>query len=223
MNRGETRWRRPHNQHVMDLLAASATSTPPGIPADSPAGSSTVHIIGRRGPRSRGDVCRDRDPSDLSESRDLDPCEAFGAEEIRALREGLRRAVLTMDQFRGQMAAELGVGVHELTALGHILASPGITPTQLSGRLGISGGSTTGVVDRLAAAGLVRRAPHPTDHRSVQLCPTAAGSAARGRAESVLDAALTQAVRSFPAGTGQGLADQLEQISSAVTITTTGM
>ena len=168
-------------------------------------------------------MCRHRDPSDLSESRDLDPCEAFGAEEIRALREGLRRAVLTMDQFRGQMAAELGVGVHELTALGHILASPGITPTQLSGRLGISGGSTTGVVDRLAAAGLVRRAPHPTDHRSVQLHPTAAGSAARGRAEAVLDAALTHAVRSFPPGTVKGLADRLEQISSAVTITTTGM
>ena len=203
------------------LLAASATSTPPGIPADSPAESITV--IGRRGAVSRGDLCRDRDPCDLSDSGDLDPCEACGAEEVRALREGVRRVVLTMDRLRGQLAAEVGVGVHELTALGHILAIPGITPTQLSDQLGISGGSTTGVVDRLAAAGLVRRAPHPTDHRSVQLCPTAAGSAARGRAESVLDAALTQAVRSFPAGTGQGLADQLEQISSAVTITTTGM
>ena len=205
----------------MDLhLTASATSTPPGMPA----GDSPADILGGRGygPVSRSDECHDRDLLDLSESRNIDPCEGFGGEEIRALREGVRRVVLTMDRLRGQMAAELGVGVHELTALGHILAIPGITPTHLSDRLGISGGSTTGVVDRLAAAGLVLRAPHPTDHRSVQLRPTAAGSAARGRAESVLDAALTQAVRSFSPGTGHGLAEQLEQISSAVSITTTG-
>ena len=205
------------------LLAASATSTPPGMPADSPAESITVDVIGGRGPAHGGGVRRDRDPCVLSASGDLDPCEEIGGEQIRALREGVRQVVLTMDRLRGQLAAELGVGVHELTALGHILAIPGITPTQLSERLGISGGSTTGVVDRLAAADLVRRAPHPTDHRSVQLCPTAAGSAARGRAEAVLDAALTQAVRSFPPGTVQDLADRLEQISSAVTITTTGM
>ncbi len=152
----------------------------------------------------------------------LDPCEGFGAGEIRALREGVRRVVLAIDRLREQMARELGVGVHELTALGHILTIPGITPTQLSDRLRISAGSTTGVVDRLAAAGLVYRVPHPNDRRSVHLRPTAAGTAARGRTESVLDAALTQAVRSFPPGTGHGLVEQLQQISSAVTLTTPG-
>ena len=138
------------------------------------------------------------------------------------MREGVRRVVLVMDRLREQLAAELGVGVHELTALGHILAVPGITPSQLSTRLRISPGSTTGVVDRLAAAGLVLRVPHPGDHRSVQLQPTPAGAAARGHTEAVLDAALTQAIKAFPPGTGQDLAQHLHHIASAVTRTTGG-
>jgi len=149
----------------------------------------------------------------------LDPCEGFGAGEIRALREGVRRVVLAMDRLREQMARELGVGVHELTALGHILTIQGITPTQTVGPVADLGGVHHRGRRRLAAAGLVYRVPHPTDRRSVHLRPTAAGTAARGRTESVLDAALTQAVRSFPPGTGHGLVEQLQQISSAVTLT----
>jgi DNA-binding MarR family transcriptional regulator len=44
-----------------------------------------------------------------------------------------------------------------------------LTPKVLAGRLRISTASTTILLDRLSAAGLVERRPHPTDRRSLTI------------------------------------------------------
>lgn len=63
------------------------------------------------------------------------------------------------------LARRVGVGVTDVTALDHILAQPGAGPTEIGHRLGIRSASATTLVDRLEAAGHVRRAPHPSDRR----------------------------------------------------------
>jgi len=48
---------------------------------------------------------------------------------------------------RASLAATLGIGVTELTAVGHVADAGQLMPKQLSARLGITPGSVTGVAD----------------------------------------------------------------------------
>lgn len=63
------------------------------------------------------------------------------------------------------------LGDTDMRALRFIIASQQggalVTPGALAAHLGISTASTTKLLDRLAAAGHLRRLPHPTDRRSV--------------------------------------------------------
>lgn len=113
--------------------------------------------------------------------------------ELHALREGVRHLVIGMDRLRAALAHDLGLGLHALTALGHIFAQGGIAPKDLADQLGVTRGSATGIVDRLVAAGLVTRVAHPTDGRSVSVRLTPAGARARAYAVAVLDHALAEA------------------------------
>lgn len=70
---------------------------------------------------------------------------------------------------------------------------------QLAEGMGLSSGAMTNRLDRLEAAGLVRRLPDPDDRRGVLVEPTEAGHAAWGRAtdmqarrEALIASALTE-------------------------------
>ena len=64
----------------------------------------------------------------------------------------------------------------DLAAMAHLAASPGaMGPTDLAGRLGLSPGATTELVDRLERAGHLVRERDLTDRRRVRL--TASDSA----------------------------------------------
>ncbi|MDQ6774243.1 MAG: MarR family transcriptional regulator [Candidatus Dormibacteraeota bacterium] len=54
-----------------------------------------------------------------------------------------------------------------------------------AGKLHCDASNVTGIVDRLAARGLVERRPHPSDRRIKQLALTAAGKRMRGRLEAM--------------------------------------
>jgi DNA-binding MarR family transcriptional regulator len=96
-----------------------------------------------------------------------------------------------------------------------------LTPGQLSRHLGLSSGGTSYVIDRLAAAGQVRRSrDHPSDNRVVHLHHTDQGSAAAmaffGPLAQAVDAVLDQfddaqleTVRRFITGTAQAMHDHL--------------
>jgi DNA-binding MarR family transcriptional regulator len=117
----------------------------------------------------------------------------------------MRQVIVASDRLRASLAAALGIGVTELTALGHLAEAGQLIPKELSARLGITPGSVTGVADRLVAAGLVKREAHPTDRRSILLRPTPAGVHARQWAEEQFDALFQRAMN----GQGAALAAEL--------------
>jgi DNA-binding MarR family transcriptional regulator len=79
----------------------------------------------------------------------------------------LRRFGLEDDRFDAIVARRFDAAPVEFKAMDHILASGGLTPGQLGDRLALSSGAVTALVDRLERLGLAKRAPHPTDRRSV--------------------------------------------------------
>lgn len=80
-----------------------------------------------------------------------------------------------------------GVTTAQLGALFAMQEEPGITQQRLAGVLGLRESAVTALVGRLAAAGLVRRAPHPAEHRAVALDLTAEGTAALAAAGPMID------------------------------------
>lgn len=70
---------------------------------------------------------------------------------------------------------ELTFSRYELLMLLHFSRTGSLPVTRASQRLQVHPTSVTNAVDRLEAAGLVRRAPHPTDGRGTLVELTAAG------------------------------------------------
>lgn len=70
--------------------------------------------------------------------------------------------------FAAAISRTTGLGHSEMSALEHLQHAPegGLTPTQLGGRLGLSSGAVTALVDRLEKAGYAERRPNPRDRRS---------------------------------------------------------
>jgi DNA-binding MarR family transcriptional regulator len=64
------------------------------------------------------------------------------------------------------LARRLGVTEKEVLAIQHLATTPG----QLSVRLQLSSGGTTGMIHRMQRAGHVKRMSHPRDGRTAVLC-----------------------------------------------------
>lgn len=105
---------------------------------------------------------------------------------ITALNVQVRTLIRLSDRFRAGLAAELRIGVTELTALGHLVEECEMSPTSLAARMGLAPATITGVVDHLAASGFASRTRNPTDRRRLSLRPTPAGVHARAWAEERL-------------------------------------
>jgi len=86
-----------------------------------------------------------------------------------ALAGKLQRFGLARDRMRAALARRAAMSETDLDALEHLEADGPLTQRELGERLSITSGAVTMLVDRLEAAGWVRRAPHPTDRRSVLL------------------------------------------------------
>lgn len=86
-----------------------------------------------------------------------------------ALRE-MNRAAATVDH---RLAERMHLRSIEYAAMQHVMDAPdAIGPAELSGRLGISTGSGTELVDRLEAAGHLARHRHQQDRRRITLQAT---------------------------------------------------
>lgn len=82
----------------------------------------------------------------------------------------LRQLQSAMDDAEAALARRLGVGPTDLAAMTHLTFAPTpIGPRELSGRLGITPGATTELVDRLERAGHLERRRDTVDRRRVQL------------------------------------------------------
>jgi DNA-binding MarR family transcriptional regulator len=81
---------------------------------------------------------------------------------------------------------ELGVSMVQLGALFHLVGEDGCLHKQLGDALGIQPAAVSGLVDRMAAAGLVQRRPCSDDARAQRLHATAAGKRIAARAAPVV-------------------------------------
>src|SRR4051812_40866811 len=80
------------------------------------------------------------------------------------LHRDLATAIVT---FHEAVARRLGVTAADQRVLG-VLGRMGVaTPSRLAEATGLTTGAITGIVDRLERAGFARRAPNPTDRRSI--------------------------------------------------------
>ncbi len=73
--------------------------------------------------------------------------------------------------FHEAVASHLGMGAAEWKCLGLLDQHGPLTASRLADLSGFTTGAITGIVDRLERAGYARRAPHPSDRRSVIVQP----------------------------------------------------
>jgi predicted DNA-binding transcriptional regulator len=73
--------------------------------------------------------------------------------------------VSARDEAISRARRELGVSELEAAALSHIAEEPGIRPSNLRGRLGVTAAGVTTLVDRLIGRGLLRRELDADDRR----------------------------------------------------------
>ncbi|GAA2524752.1 hypothetical protein GCM10010423_17840 [Streptomyces levis] len=93
--------------------------------------------------------------------------------------------------------ASLRLSPHQLRALRTLQATPGLNLTSLADRLDIGMPTASRLCDRLAAAGLLERAPHPGTRREVQLRLTAHGHHVLGEVAVSRAQALTTALEAM--------------------------
>ena len=74
----------------------------------------------------------------------------------------------SMEMMRNYAAKQLGLHSSDLSCLGYIhSAGQPVSPKQIIAYLEMSSGTGTALLDRLEAAGYIRRQPNPDDRRSV--------------------------------------------------------
>jgi MarR family transcriptional regulator, organic hydroperoxide resistance regulator len=86
-----------------------------------------------------------------------------------------RAAHVVRQQLERGARDDLGVSMVQAGALFHLAAHDGCRPSDLAAALAIQPAAATGLVDRMAEAGLVRRRPCPDDARAQRLAITARG------------------------------------------------
>ena len=84
------------------------------------------------------------------------------AEEVATSVQALRRLLL---RSFGPDIAESGLTVPQMSALEELSKEDGLSLKELSGRMGLSHSTVSGIVDRLQRRGLVGRTPDPKDRR----------------------------------------------------------
>jgi DNA-binding MarR family transcriptional regulator len=83
----------------------------------------------------------------------------------------IRRLIAHSIAMHEAVAANLGINATDLRCLELLGEHPGITPSRLAELAALTSGAVTGVLDRLEAAGFVRREADPEDRRRIIVRP----------------------------------------------------
>ncbi|WP_422116465.1 MarR family winged helix-turn-helix transcriptional regulator [Brachybacterium sp. UNK5269] len=130
-----------------------------------------------------------------------------------ALLSALRILSAADQDLRRRMSAAMDMNTTDLAALRFVIAgerSPEpVTAVRLAQHLRISGASTSKLLDRLAASGHLRRAPHPRDRRSRIIVATDHAHAEVRERLSGMHAQMLEIARQVPAGTRAATVDFL--------------
>ncbi|MFE3140622.1 MarR family transcriptional regulator [Streptomyces scopuliridis] len=92
---------------------------------------------------------------------------------VGAVDQELRNLVSRSVLFHQAVADRLGLNVLDLNCLGALVVRGSMAAGQLASENGVTTGAITGVIDRLEAAGHVRRDKDPKDRRRVLVTPLA--------------------------------------------------
>ena len=98
---------------------------------------------------------------------------AEGWEQTGSLR-AVREAIVRGGRLRHVLARRAGLSETDLVAMEHLMRGPH-GPAELARLLDVTTAASTGLVDRLAQRGHVRRRPHELDRRRTQVEVTASG------------------------------------------------
>lgn len=91
----------------------------------------------------------------------------------------LRALDLAIDRVRTAFAHRYGITISDSLIVSHLSANNRrLRPSEIAGRILVTSGTLTPMLDRLEAAGFVRREPNPDDRRSVIVVLTDRGDAA---------------------------------------------
>lgn len=86
--------------------------------------------------------------------------------------EALRQASRALESFLVAQSRSLGLQLFEYLFLTRAAEPEGITARDAGRAFGLNTSTMTGIADRLAAEGLIRRLPNPTDRRVLLLKTT---------------------------------------------------
>lgn len=106
------------------------------------------------------------------------------------LRASLGNAVVRLfrlvNRVHNRAIAGHGVSAEQAHILAVLWVTGPITMGQLQRQVALSSGTLTGAIDRMAAQGMVRRAPSPDDHRATVIEPRVAAKK-RAQIEATID------------------------------------
>lgn len=86
-----------------------------------------------------------------------------------------------------ESVAEFGVTAVQAMVLAFLAEEDGITSGRLGSRVQLDSATLTGVLDRLARAGLIERKNNPEDRRSIRICLTQKGKSIGNEIQGLIE------------------------------------
>ena len=113
----------------------------------------------------------------------------------------LSRATWAMNNFVNRMLREnnlADISVAYFAVLQALWENDGLSISDLGERVQLEKSTMTSLIDRMEAAGLVRREDHPTDRRAYRICLTARGRELEEKLDQVVTEAYHHLTRGIP-------------------------
>ncbi len=113
----------------------------------------------------------------------------------------LSRATWAMNNAVNRMLRERGlpdVSVAYFAVLQALWETDGLSISDLGEKVQLEKSTMTSLIDRMEAAGLVRRDDHPTDRRAYRICLTPRGKELEEKLDQVVSEAYTHMTREIP-------------------------
>lgn len=159
---------------------------------------------GRTPARESGSPGRDSDgASQTSVPRDRHDLQVLQA---------LRRIMRATDLYSRKLAADQQLTVPQLVCLLAIQEEEPLTATSIAKRIHLSASTVVGIVDRLAAKGLLVRERDSEDRRVVNITLSEKGKDVAGKAPSPLQDRFVEAFKKLPRAERENIAISLQRI-----------
>jgi DNA-binding MarR family transcriptional regulator len=138
-------------------------------------------------------------------------------DELRLWLRLLACANLIEGEIRSRLRARFEVTLPRFDLMAQLERAPeGLTLGELSRRMMVSNGNVTGLVERMAKSGHIRRVPHPTDRRIVYVRLTESGRTAFAEMARVHAAWIAELVAGLEGGEARALMELLGQLKQSV-------